>query len=73
MEVADANDMVVLFPSTVARALIANPYGCFNWYGYLGDLGRQSRAPSTTVQIHCVTGYHLSVDLDDAEKIMKEA
>ena len=40
MEVADSNDMVVLFPSTVARALIANPYGCFNWYGYLGDLGR---------------------------------
>ena len=40
MEVADSNDMVIIFPSTIARALIANPNGCFNWIGYLGDLGR---------------------------------
>ena len=39
LEVADSNDMVIIFPSTIARALIANPYGCFNWFGYLGDLG----------------------------------
>ena len=41
MEVADSNDMVIIFPSTIARALIANPGGCFNWFGYLGDLVRQ--------------------------------
>ena len=44
MEVADSNDMIILFPSTIARAFIpgpvpgANPGGCFNWFGYLGDL-----------------------------------
>ena len=37
-EVADANDLVVLFPSTAANAEVGNESGCWNVFGFLGDL-----------------------------------
>jgi poly(3-hydroxybutyrate) depolymerase len=33
-EAADANRIVVLFPQ--AKASAANPYGCWDWWGYTG-------------------------------------
>ncbi len=50
-ELADANDLVVLFPSTVSRALSGNPLGCFNWSGYLGDLLFEEFATKDAVQM----------------------
>ena len=37
-EVADANNLVVLFPSTAANAEVDNESGCWNFFGYLDDL-----------------------------------
>ena len=36
IEIADANDMVILFPMIHAKAI--NTGGCWNWFGYLNDL-----------------------------------
>lgn len=36
LEVAEANDVIVLFPQAVSTA-IANPNGCFDWWGYNDD------------------------------------
>lgn len=33
LEVAEANDIIVLFPQAVSTA-ISNPNGCFDWWGY---------------------------------------
>ena len=37
-EVADANDLVVLFPSTAANAEVGNESGCWNAFRFLDDL-----------------------------------
>ena len=33
LEVAEANEIIVLFPQAVSTAL-SNPNGCFDWWGY---------------------------------------
>ena len=50
-ELADANDLVVLFPSTIGSLLAGNPNGCFNWVGYLGDLLFNEFATKEAVQM----------------------
>ena len=37
-EVADANDLVILFPSIAANAEVGNDSGCWNVFGFLDDL-----------------------------------
>ncbi|SNB82414.1 hypothetical protein SAMN06265338_12011 [Rhodoblastus acidophilus] len=31
---ADANDMIVLYPQATSAALLGNPLGCWDWWGY---------------------------------------
>jgi hypothetical protein len=31
---ADANDMIVLYPQATSSALLGNPLGCWDWWGY---------------------------------------
>lgn len=34
LEVAELNDIIVLFPQIIASSLSSNPNGCFDWWGY---------------------------------------
>lgn len=36
VEVAEANDIIVMFPQ-VENNLITNPFGCWDWWGYEGN------------------------------------
>jgi hypothetical protein len=36
-EWADANDIVVLYPQVLTMALVGNPFGCWNFWGYGAD------------------------------------
>jgi poly(3-hydroxybutyrate) depolymerase len=38
LEVAELNNIVVLFPQTIASTLLGNPNGCWDWWGYLNNL-----------------------------------
>ncbi|TRY67557.1 hypothetical protein TCAL_03306, partial [Tigriopus californicus] len=51
IEVADANNLVILFPQTIARTLTGNPYGCWNWFGYLNDLLYEEYATKNAKQM----------------------
>eukprot|EP00095_Tigriopus_kingsejongensis_P003179 maker-scaffold91_size383040-snap-gene-1.32 protein:Tk03179 transcript:maker-scaffold91_size383040-snap-gene-1.32-mRNA-1 annotation:"hypothetical protein DAPPUDRAFT_194537" len=51
IEVADANDIILLFPQTIAKTLTGNPYGCWNWFGYLNDLLFEEYATKNAKQI----------------------
>jgi hypothetical protein len=44
---------VYLF-QTVASVLDGNPLGCFNWFGYLGDLLGQEFATKDAVQMRAM-------------------
>lgn len=49
-EWAEANNIVVLYPQTVAALVPANPKGCFDWWGYTNLLFAQKGG----VQMHIV-------------------
>ena len=42
LQVAEANDIIVLFPQIIGDGLFGdNPYGCFDWWAYEGfDYGK---------------------------------
>ena len=54
IEIADANNIVVLFPQTIAKTLSGNPNGCFNWFGYLVKICHDvsNRLPGKNMNLH---------------------
>jgi poly(3-hydroxybutyrate) depolymerase len=38
LEAAELNNIIVLFPQTVANSIVGNPQGCWDWWGYLNNL-----------------------------------
>ncbi|PIK49065.1 hypothetical protein BSL78_14080 [Apostichopus japonicus] len=48
-EVAELNDIIVIYPQAIVRSVIGNPNGCWDWWGYTGvnyasKLGDQMKA-----------------------------
>ena len=40
---AEANNIVILYPQTVASTILGNPNGCYDWWGFTGsDYGQKS-------------------------------
>jgi len=37
LEVAEANNIIVLFPQAAPNIVVGNPYACWDWWGYLGN------------------------------------
>lgn len=37
LEVAEVNNIIVLFPQAIAQ-ILSNPNACFDWWGYLNNL-----------------------------------
>jgi predicted esterase len=35
LEVAELNDIILIFPQTIANILVGNPNACWDWWGYL--------------------------------------
>jgi len=33
LEVAELNDIIVLFPQAIKSTLLGNPQGCWDWWG----------------------------------------
>ena len=50
LDTATDNDIVVLFPQ-VTGTTFGSDSGCFNWYGYLDDLGDNDFAKRDAVQM----------------------
>ena len=36
-EVADLNNIIILYPQTQPSIMNGNPNGCFDWWGYAGN------------------------------------
>ena len=49
-EVADANNIIIMFPQTIKLAL-GNPFGCWNWFGYNSDLAGGDFAKKDAIQM----------------------
>ncbi len=39
LELADANDVVIVFPQAIADYLVGNPNCCFDWFQYTNPSG----------------------------------
>ncbi len=50
LDTANDNSVAVLFPQT-ASTTFGSDSGCFNWYGYLGDLDDLDYAKKSAVQM----------------------
>lgn len=37
-EAGEANNIIILYPQVIARTLLGNPQGCWDWWGYSGLL-----------------------------------
>jgi hypothetical protein len=44
-EWADGNNIIVLYPQTIASIVPANPDGCWDWWGYTGPNYALKSAP----------------------------
>ena len=49
-EVADANNIIIMFPQTIKQTG-GNPFGCFNWFGYNSDLLGGAFAKKDAIQM----------------------
>lgn len=59
LEIAEVNDIIVLFPQLIPREKVGldgvnNPYGCWDWFGYLGDLFGDEYATKDGIQMRAV-------------------
>jgi len=51
LEMADANNIVLLLPQLKADASTGNAYGCWNWNGYLGDFEGAAYGSKNAIQM----------------------
>lgn len=51
LEMADANNIVLILPQLKSDASVGNPYGCWNWNGYLGDFENALYGSKNAVQM----------------------
>jgi predicted peptidase len=52
LEMAEANQIVMLFPQIKNNMFFGNPHGCWNTLAYLGDLDGGAFATKNAVQMH---------------------
>jgi len=53
LEMADANKIVLIFPN-IKTDWFMNPHGCWNIYGYLGDLNGGKYATKDGLQMRVI-------------------
>jgi poly(3-hydroxybutyrate) depolymerase len=54
VEVAEANDIIILFPQIVKNLILGNGYGCWDWWGYTSPTFATKYGPQIMVIEHIV-------------------